>query len=85
MQLVACRRIYTVSKRSVQLCTPPIVSRARARVCVCVQLFSIMGSALFATGLWLVKRHFLSFSWRGMLLTTGTLLAPTTPWATTTP
>jgi len=38
------------------------------------QLFSIMGSALFATGLWLVKRHFLSHSWRGMLLTTGILL-----------
>ena len=38
------------------------------------QLFSIVGSALFAAGLWLVKRHFLNYSWRSMLLTTGVLL-----------
>ena len=38
------------------------------------QLFSIAGSLLFAAGLWLVKRHFLGHSWRGMLLTTGILL-----------
>ena len=37
------------------------------------QLFSIVGSALFAAGLWLVKRYFLGYSWRGMLLTTGVL------------
>jgi hypothetical protein len=38
------------------------------------QLFSIAGSALFAAGLWLVKRYFLNYSWRTMLLTTLVLI-----------
>ena len=38
------------------------------------QLFSIVGSALFAFGLWLVKTRFLNTSWRLMLVTTSLFL-----------
>jgi hypothetical protein len=33
-------------------------------------LFSLIGLALFALGLWLVKRYLLQWSWRGMLVVT---------------
>lgn len=38
------------------------------------QMFSLVGSLLFAWGLWLVKRRFLNKSWRVMLVTTSVLL-----------
>jgi len=37
-------------------------------------LFSLVGLALFALGLWLVKKYFLNYSWRGMLLITTIVL-----------
>jgi hypothetical protein len=34
------------------------------------QIFSLIGSGLFAAGLWLVRRYYLNYSWRMMLLYT---------------
>ena len=38
------------------------------------QLFSLVGSALFAFGLWLVNKYLLNYSWRAMLFSTTVLL-----------
>jgi len=38
------------------------------------QLFSLFGNIIFAFGLWLVKRYFLNYSWRCMLIFTTVLL-----------
>jgi hypothetical protein len=38
------------------------------------QLFSILGSAIFAFGLWLVKRYWLQVSWRKIVLITTLLM-----------
>jgi len=38
------------------------------------QLFSLLGLVIFAFGLWLTKRYFLSYSWRCMLITTTIFL-----------
>ena len=38
------------------------------------QLFSLVGSALFALGLWLVNKYLLNYSWRTMLFSTTVLL-----------
>ena len=37
-------------------------------------VFSLIGSALFALGLWLVNKYFLNYSWRTMLVTTSVFL-----------
>eukprot|EP00658_Telonema_sp_P-2_P024186 TRINITY_DN1970_c0_g1_i9.p1 TRINITY_DN1970_c0_g1~~TRINITY_DN1970_c0_g1_i9.p1 ORF type:complete len:498 (-),score=127.06 TRINITY_DN1970_c0_g1_i9:24-1517(-) len=38
------------------------------------QLFTLFGLLLFAWGLWLVRKHFLHSSWRGMMLITSAVL-----------
>merc|ERR1711959_499701 len=37
-------------------------------------LFSLLGQAIFAFGLWITKKYFLDYSWRCMLITTTIFL-----------